>query len=102
MACIRRGGSPQQAMVDRLLFAAMIEARSCERFRLLPQEINDPELKQFYYELMVSEATHYTTFIGLARKYGKEVVDVDKRWEDFLVYEAEIITKYGKSETIHG
>jgi tRNA 2-(methylsulfanyl)-N6-isopentenyladenosine37 hydroxylase len=89
------------AMVDRLLVAAMIEARSCERFRLLSLEINDEDLKKFYYELMISEATHYTTFIGFARKYGKNI-DVEKRWQDFLTYEAEVISKYGKNETIHG
>lgn len=96
-----KGGSRLQAFVDRLLFSAMIEARSCERFRLLSQEINDEDLRKFYHELMVSEATHYTMFIGLARKYGKGI-DVDKRWQDFLEYEAQVIQKYGKSETIHG
>ena len=50
---------------------------------------------------MISEATHYTTFIGFARKYAAGV-DVDKRWKEFLLYEAEIISKYGKKETIHG
>lgn len=101
MQFIRRGGSYEGQLVDRLLFAAMIEARSCERFRLLSLEINDEDLRQFYHELMVSEANHYTLFIQFARKYGKNV-DVDKRWEDFLAYEAEIIKKYGKEETIHG
>ena len=101
MAYIRRGGTETEILVDRLLFAAMIEARSCERFRLLSQEIDDEDLRQFYHDLMVSEATHYTTFIGFARKYGKGV-DVDKRWEEFLEYEAEIIQNYGKQETIHG
>lgn len=98
---IRRGGTYEEILVDKLMFAAMIEARSCERFRLLSQEINDEDLKKFYHELMVSEAGHYTTFIGFARKYGKGV-DVDKRWQDFLDYEGEIIQNYGKDETIHG
>lgn len=98
---IRRGGSYEGQLVDRLLFAAMIEARSCERFRLLSQKINDEDLRQFYHDLMVSEANHYTLFIRFARKYGKSV-DVDKRWEDFLAYEAKIIKNYGKEETIHG
>lgn len=101
LAFTNKGGSRLQAFVDRLLFSAMIEARSCERFRLLSLEINDADLRSFYHELMVSEATHYTMFIGLARKYGKDI-DVDKRWQEFLAYEAEIIQKYGKSETIHG
>ena len=101
LACINKGGNREQVLVDRLLFAAMIEARSCERFKVLSEEINDEELKEFYRELMVSEAGHYTTFIGFARKYGGKV-DVDKRWEEFLEYEGQVIQKYGKKETIHG
>ncbi len=96
-----KGGSRQQAMVDRLLFSAMIEARSCERFKLLSERISDPELSQFYRELMVSEAGHYTTFLGFARKFG-EGIDVEKRWNDLIEFEGEIIKGYGKSETIHG
>lgn len=91
----------EESYVDRLLLAAMIEARSCERFRVLSENIKDEFLSNFYRELMISEANHYTTFIGFARKYGQGV-DVDKRWEEFLVYEAEVISRYGKSETIHG
>lgn len=101
MSYIRRGGSPEEILVDRLLFAAMIEARSCERFRLLSQEIADPQLKDFYHELMISEANHYTTFIQFARQYGKGI-DVDSRWEKFLEFEAGLMNKYGKEETIHG
>ena len=98
---INKGGSRIQSMVDRLLFSAMIEARSCERFKILSQNIQDPELAKFYHELMISEAGHYTLFIGLARKYGQEV-DVDKRWKELIDFEAEVIQNYGKSETIHG
>ena len=50
---------------------------------------------------MISEAGHYATFIGFARKYGKGI-DVNKRWEDLLIYEGEVIKNYGKSETVHG
>lgn len=96
-----KGGSRQQQLIDRLLFSAMIEARSCERFKVLSENINDEKLAAFYYELMVSEATHYTTFIKLAKKYG-DGIDVDKRWDDFLAYEAQVIQNYGKKETIHG
>lgn len=95
------GGSKQQRLVDRLLFSAMIEARSCERFKLLSERISDPELSKFYYDLMVSEAGHYTTFLGFARKYGGNI-DVNKRWNEWLAYEAEVIQNYGKEETIHG
>ncbi|MES2587896.1 MAG: tRNA-(ms[2]io[6]A)-hydroxylase [Bacteroidota bacterium] len=95
------GGSKQQRLVDRLLFSAMIEARSCERFKLLSEKITDSELSKFYYDLMVSEAGHYTTFIGFARKYGGNI-DVNKRWNEWLKFESEVIKNYGKEETIHG
>ncbi|WP_346881615.1 tRNA-(ms[2]io[6]A)-hydroxylase [uncultured Algibacter sp.] len=98
---MNKGGNRLQSMVDRLLFSAMIEARSCERFKLLSKEIKDPELSKFYHDLMISEAGHYTTFIGFARQYGKNI-DVDKRWQELIDFEAEVIKNYGKSETIHG
>lgn len=98
---MNKGGSRLQSLVDRLLFSAMIEARSCERFRVLSENITDKELAKFYRDLMISEAGHYTMFIGFARKYG-EGIDVDKRWKEWLEYEASIIANYGKSETIHG
>tara|TARA_B100001173_G_C16028199_1_gene565089 strand:+ start:3107 stop:3688 length:582 start_codon:yes stop_codon:yes gene_type:complete len=101
MAFIKRGGSYEMVLVDRLLIAAMIEARSCERFRVLSENIKDEELSKFYHDLMTSEARHYSMFIKLAKKYGKGV-DVDKRWKEFLVKEAEIMDKYGKEETVHG
>ncbi len=90
-----------EAMVDRLLFSAMIEARSCERFKLLSERISDEKLSKFYRELMISEAGHYTTFLGFARKYGKDL-DVEKRWQELVAFEGEIIKSYGKQETIHG
>jgi len=96
-----KGGSRTQRLVDRLLFSALIEARSCERFKLLSEELKDEELKTFYRELMISEAGHYTTFIGFARKYAQGI-DVDKKWEEFLKFEAEVISNYGKKQTIHG
>jgi len=97
----QKGGSRQQAMVDRLLFSAMIEARSCERFKLLSERIKDKELSKFYRELMISEAGHYTTFLGFARQYG-EGIDVEKRWKELVEFEGELIKSYGKNETIHG
>ncbi len=96
-----KGGSREQQLVDRLLFSAMIEARSCERFKVMSEHINDPELATFYHELMISEAGHYTMFLRMAKKYASSI-DVDKRWQDFLHYEAGVIQRYGKSETIHG
>ncbi|RKS55537.1 tRNA-(ms[2]io[6]A)-hydroxylase [Gillisia mitskevichiae] len=98
---MNKGGSRLNSMVDRLLFSAMIEARSCERFKLLSKEINDPELSKFYHDLMISEAGHYTTFISFARKYGKDI-DVDSRWKELVEFEGELIKSYGKHETIHG
>ncbi len=98
---MRKGASREQALIDRLLFAALIEARSCERFKVLSETIDDEELSKFYYDLMVSEANHYTVFLKFAKKYT-ETVDVDKRWKEWLAYEAEIIQSYGKEETIHG
>ena len=98
---MNKGGNHLQSMIDRLLFSAMIEARSCERFKMLYQNIKDPELSKFYYDLMVSEAGHYTTFITFARKYGKDI-DVDKRWKELIEFEGELIKSYGKSESIHG
>ncbi len=95
------GGGREAQLIDRLLFSAMIEARSCERFKVLYENINDKQLSEFYYELMISEATHYTMFISLARKYADKI-NVDKRWNEFLAYEAQVIQNYGKHETIHG
>ena len=98
---MKKDGSRKQSLVDRLLFSAMIEARSCERFRVLSENITDPELAKFYRDLMISEAGHYTTFIGFARQYG-DTVNVDRRWKEWLDHEANVIKNYGKQEAIHG
>ncbi len=70
-------------LIDWLLVCALIEARSCERFKLLWKNIQDEELQKFYYELMVSEAGHYVNFIELAREY-EDREKVDKRWKELL------------------
>ena len=88
-------------MVHRLLYAALIEARSCERFRLLSEHLEDKKLAKFYRTLMISEANHYTSFLGFARQYG-EREDVDQKWEALLDYEATIMKSLSISETIHG
>jgi tRNA-(ms[2]io[6]A)-hydroxylase len=98
---IQKGGHRDDVMIDKMLFAAMIEARSCERFKVLTENIKDEELKVFYNDLMISEANHYTTYIGFARQLG-DPAKVNKRWEEWLTYEAEVIKSYGKKETIHG
>lgn len=95
------GGSRNDRLIDRLLFSAMIEARSCERFKVLTENIKDEELSAFYRELMISEAGHYTLFIKMAKEMTDRT-DVDKRWAEWLEYEAKVIQNYGKQETIHG
>ncbi|MFT5103502.1 MAG: tRNA-(ms[2]io[6]A)-hydroxylase [Candidatus Latescibacterota bacterium] len=96
-----KGGSRTTQLVHRLLYAALIEARSCERFRLLSEELKDKELAEFYRKLMVSEANHYTMFLGFAREYG-ERHEVDKKWNELLSFEAEVMKNLGTNETIHG
>lgn len=87
---IKKGGSPDERFLDRLLLAALIEARSCERFRLLSLDISDDELKHFYHKLMISEATHYRLFIDLAERYfDKELVR--SRWQEWLDYETSVL-----------
>lgn len=87
---IKKGGSRKDQLVERLLMNALIEARSCERFRLLWKEIGDADLSKFYYELMVSEAGHYKTFLSLAREY-KNPDWVENRWRELLKEEAKIV-----------
>ncbi len=96
-----KGGSRTTQLVHRLLYAALIEARSCERFRLLSEELEDKELAEFYHKLMVSEAGHYTMFLKFARQYGDRK-EVDKKWDALLTYEAEIMKDLGNKETVHG
>lgn len=96
-----KGGSRRNNLIHRLLYAALIEARSCERFRLLSEELEDRELAEFYRKLMVSEANHYTMFLGFARKYG-EREEVDKKWQDLLIFEADVMKDLGKHQSIHG
>lgn len=98
---VRKEGTRAQRLVDRLLFSAMIEARSCERFKMLSERVADEDLRTFYRELMISEAGHYTTFITYARKFGGDV-DVDTRWQEFLSFEAELIASYGRKPAMHG
>lgn len=87
---LKKGGSRTDQLIEKLLMNALIEARSCERFKLLWKNIADQELAQFYYQLMVSEAGHYHNFIDLAKKYA-EPEKVMRRWETFLKEEAEIM-----------
>jgi tRNA-(ms[2]io[6]A)-hydroxylase len=97
----KTNSTPEGMFVNKMLFAAMIEARSCERFKILSEQLKDEDLKKFYRSLMESEARHYTTFLGFARKYGNGI-NVDKCWQEFLDFEANLMERYGKKETMHG
>lgn len=97
-----KGGSRSTQLVHRLLIAGLIEARSCERFRLLSEELEDKDLAKFYRDLMISEANHYTMFLKFARQYGEDRKIVDQKWEDLLKFEAKIMKDLGTKESIHG
>jgi tRNA-(ms[2]io[6]A)-hydroxylase len=96
-----KGGSREDHLIHKLLIAGLIEARSCERFRLLSEHIADADLAEFYRKLMVSEANHYTLFLKFARQFGDRE-RVDRKWQELLDYEAEIMKDLGTSETMHG
>ncbi len=83
------------------MIAALIEARSCERFKVFSENLEDKELSDFYKDLMVSEANHYTQFLGFARKYQDKNI-VNKKWESLLDYEAEFMKNRGKKARVHG
>ena len=91
---LKKGGSKSEGLADRLLLGAMIEARSCERFKMLASTIKDAELAEFYRELMASEAGHYATFIKLAKKFCQDV-NIELRWSEWLKFEAQVIENYG-------
>jgi tRNA-(ms[2]io[6]A)-hydroxylase len=96
-----KGGSKEDQLLEKLLTAALIEARSCERFRLLSIELTDEKLRNFYHTFMVSEAGHYTLFIDLAYHYIDEK-KVEKRWQEYLEAEVEILNRIElKGEKIH-
>lgn len=87
---IRKGGSREQQLVEKLLMNALIEARSCERFKMLWKNIPDAALAAFYYDLMVSEAGHYKNFLQLAKEYMPADY-VNQRWNELLEQEAHIV-----------
>ncbi len=86
----RKTGNFEKDLCDRLLMCALIEARSCERFRLLSEGISEVELREFYYKFMVSEAGHYKMFLQLAKLYFEESL-VNKKWKEWLDFEAEML-----------
>ncbi len=86
----KKGGSPQERLLDQLLTMALIEARSCERFKRLSEGLTDEYMRKFYRRFMESEAGHYTLSINLAETYlPKEIVR--KRWKEWLAYESNIM-----------
>jgi len=90
-----------QSLVNRLLISALIEARSCERFKVLSLHLKDAELAAFYKDLLASEAGHHTLFLGLAKRYDSKE-NVTKKWEALTAYEAAYIKKQGKTALVHG
>ncbi len=86
----KKGGSREERLLERLLICALIEARSCERFRLLSLHIAEEDLKEFYHKFMIAEASHYRLFIDLAKLYSDEET-VKKRWQEYLDHEVEIM-----------
>lgn len=89
------------ALIQRLLVAALIEARSCERFKVFSENMDDEELSAFYKDLMISEANHYTLFLGFARAYQDRKV-VDEKWAALLAFEAEMMKERGTTAKVHG
>ncbi len=89
------------SLVQRLLVAALIEARSCERFKVFAENLEDKELVTFYKELMASEANHYKTFLRFARHYQDREI-VDEKWQALLTYEGEFMKNRGSKATVHG
>jgi len=97
----KKGGSREDQLLEKLLMAALIEARSCERFRLLSEGLADEEMRNFYHEFMVSEAGHYKMFISLANNYINPD-KVKKRWQEWLEFEASVMKNMQLSgERIH-
>ncbi len=92
LAFTTKGGSEEDGLLDQLLLMAMIEARSCERFKRLSEGLQDDYLRNFYRRFMESEAGHYTLFIDLAETYSNEQ-KVRNRWNEWLQYEAEVMKK---------
>ena len=97
----KKTGDRTDALVQRLLIAALIEARSCERFKVFSENMEDEELSKFYNNLMISEASHYTTFLQFAREYQDREI-VDAKWNALVAFEAEMMKERGNIAKIHG
>ena len=86
----KKGGSPQERFLDQMLIMALIEARSCERFKRLSEGLDDAYMRKFYRKFMESEAGHYTLFIKLAEHYIQKKT-VRKRWAEWLAFEKDLM-----------
>ena len=97
----KKGGSEEDRLLDKLLICALIEARSCERFKRLSEGLDDKYLRNFYRKFMESEAGHYALFIDLAETYVDKK-KVRKRWKEWLEYEADIMKRMDvRGDRIH-
>ena len=96
-----KGTGRDNKLLHQLLIAALIEARSCERFRMLSEQLEDKDLATFYRDLMVSEANHYTLFLKFARQFGGRE-KVDSMWKSLLEYEAQVVKNLNNDEKVHG
>jgi len=98
---IRKGGSITDRLIEQLLMCALIEARSCERFKMLHENLEDEYLRNFYYKFMVSEAGHYRLFLDLAKHYKPEN-EVILRWKEWLAQDKEILsTLHPRPDRLH-
>jgi tRNA-(ms[2]io[6]A)-hydroxylase len=101
MTFLRKGAIQEESLLDKLLLCALIEARSCERFKRLSEGLDDPYMSAFYRRFMESEAGHYTLFIELAETYA-EKTKVRTRWSEWLQYEAEVMQQLSlRGDRIH-
>ena len=101
MKFFKKTGDRKEALIQRLLIAALIEARSCERFKVFSENMEDKELSEFYKDLMISEANHYTVFLGFAREYEDRKI-VDQLWSSLLAFEAEMMRNRGTEAKVQG
>ena len=97
-----KGGKRNDHLVNRLLYGALIEARSCERFKILSKELEGKKLRLFYKKLMISEAHHYKIFLKLAHKYGDSKEEVNQKWNSLLEHEKNLMRELKNNKSIHG
>jgi tRNA-(ms[2]io[6]A)-hydroxylase len=89
----KKGGRAEDRFMDKLLMSALIEARSCERFRLLSEHLEDDYFRNFYRKLMIAEAQHYTLFLEIANAYFPKQ-KVKERWEQWLTFENSLMEEW--------